>query len=281
MAHWIHEGISIGACQTASPLDVVDTRILMMHALGLTRIQLITQSEERLDAAQAARLDQLLVRRYDGEPIAYLIGEREFFGLPFHVTSDVLIPRHETELLVELAVERAPQQGRLLDMGTGSGAIAIAIAHQRPDLTVTATDISTAAVAVAQQNADRNVPHSKMRLLPSDWFSALGDEQFDTIVSNPPYIVKDDHHLQQGDLRFEPIIALTDQADGLTGYRIIIQGAAQRLSAQGWLLMEHGYDQAQAVRGLLTQHGFIEVQSWIDLGGIERVTGGRLPENPA
>ncbi|MCU6435132.1 peptide chain release factor N(5)-glutamine methyltransferase [Undibacterium sp. Jales W-56] len=276
MAHWIHAGITIGACQTASPLDVIDTRILMMHALGLTRIQLITQSETSLDAAQASRLDQLLARRYDGEPIAYLIGEREFFGLPFYVTSDVLIPRHETELLVELAAERAPRHGRLLDMGTGSGAIAIAIAHQRPDLTVTATDISAAAVAVAQQNADRNVAASKMRLLQSDWFSALGDEQFDTIVSNPPYIVKDDRHLQQGDLRFEPIIALTDQADGLTGYRIIIKGAVQRLSASGWLLMEHGFDQAAAVRELLTRHGFVEVQSWIDLAGIERVTGGRV-----
>ncbi|MEB0030388.1 peptide chain release factor N(5)-glutamine methyltransferase [Undibacterium sp. RTI2.1] len=273
---WIKEGITLADCQKAGPLDLIDTRILLMHALGLSRIQLITQSDMQLTAAQAQQVGDLLQRRYDGEPIAYLIGEREFFGLPFHITADVLIPRPDTELLVELAIQHTPQNSRVLDMGTGSGAIAIAIAHQRRDTHVSATDISAAAVAVAQKNADRNVPDANMHICESDWYSALAGQHFHTIVANPPYIQKDDHHLSQGDLRFEPTVALTDHADGLTNYRHIIKNAAEHLYPQGWLLMEHGYNQAQAVRDLLTQHGFIEVQSWLDLSGIDRVSGGRL-----
>lgn len=276
----IEAGCDIASAQRSSPLDALETRMLLMHALGLTRVQLITQSERRLSADEAQRFSALLQRRVAGEPIAYLVGQREFFGLPFLVTKDVLIPRPETELLVELALERAPQGGRILDLGTGSGAIAIALAHARADLQVSAVDVSRAALEVAQQNAAHNLAgrSSAIRLLHSDWYRGLqAGEQFELIVANPPYIVAGDAHLSQGDLRFEPIGALTDHADGLSALRTIVQGAAAHLVPCGWLLMEHGFDQAAAVRELLMTLGFSDVQSWQDLAGIERVTGGALP----
>jgi len=211
-----------------------------------------------------------------GEPIAYLVGQREFYGLTFAVTRDVLIPRPETELLVELALERLPQNGAVLDLGTGSGAVAVALAHGRPDAQVTAVDVSAAALALARRNAALN--HVRVQFLQGDWYLALGAQdvgQFDLIVANPPYIVAGDPHLKQGDLRFEPIGALTDHGDGLSALRTIVAGAPARLKSGGWLLMEHGYDQAAAVRELLTAQGFCEVQSWRDLAGIERVSGAR------
>jgi release factor glutamine methyltransferase len=268
-------GSSIDGILRNAPLDPLETRILLTHALGLTRVQLITQSHRTLDQEEAQRLSALFQRRIQGEPIAYIIGEREFFGLPFRVTSEVLIPRPETELLVELALERLPHGGRVLDMGTGSGAIAVAIAHARPDAEVTAIDVSEAALTVARQNAARN--QSSVVFLQSDWYSALVNlnRRFDLIVANPPYIVKDDIHLLQGDLRFEPLGALTDHADGLSALRSIAEGAPQHLVSGGWLLMEHGYDQAGAVRGLLSAQGFCDVQSWQDLASIERVSGGK------
>lgn len=272
-------GTTVGAAQTALPLDPLENRILLCHATGLTRVQLITQAERPLDAAEAARLNDLVRRRLEGEPIAYIVGRREFFGLDFQVSAAVLIPRPDTELIVELALERLPPPGqasRLLDMGTGSGAIAVAIAHTRPDAAVTALDVSAAALAVAQANAEAN--GARVRFLQSDWFAALAPgETFDLIVSNPPYIAAGDDHLAQGDLRFEPSGALTDFADGLSALRSIIGGAQPRLVQGGWLLLEHGYDQADAVRALLEQQGYTEVQSWRDLGGIERVSGGRAP----
>jgi release factor glutamine methyltransferase len=267
-------GTAIGAAQTALPLDPLENRILLCHATGLTRVQLITQAERALGAGEAARLNDLVRRRLDGEPIAYIVGRREFFGLPFQVNQAVLIPRPDTELIVELALERLPPQGRLLDMGTGSGAIAVSIAHSRPDAAVTALDVSAEALAVAQANAAGNGAH--VRFLRSDWFAALAPgETFELIASNPPYIAAGDEHLSQGDLRFEPAGALTDHADGLSALRIIIDGASSRLVPGAWLLLEHGYDQAAAVRALLLAHGYHEVQSWRDLGGIERVSGGR------
>jgi release factor glutamine methyltransferase len=256
-------------------LEPLETRILLTHALKLSRVQLITQSERAFTADEAQRLSALFQRRIDGEPIAYIIGEREFYGLSFHVTPDVLIPRPETELLVELALERLPPNGRVLDMGTGSGAIAVALAHARPDAAVTALDVSEAALAVAQRNAARH--GTPVSFLHSDWYAAIQDRQFDIIVANPPYIVAGDTHLSQGDLRFEPVGALTDHADGLSALRTIAAGAALHLASGGWVLMEHGYDQAAAVRGLLALHAFIDVQSWQDLAGIERVSGGRTP----
>lgn len=269
----ISAGDSIQALQARLPLDPLENRILLGHALGLTRVGLITQSHRTLTSEEATRLTHLLQRRLNGEPIAYIVGEREFYGLPFRVTDAVLIPRPDTELLVELAIERLPVRGRVLDMGTGSGAIAVAIAHARPDAQVTALDVSEAALDVARSNAERN--QVRVEFLRSDWFSALAaDRQFDLIVSNPPYIAAGDPHLAQGDLRFEPAGALTDHADGLSALRTIATGALPRLMPGAWLLMEHGYDQSASVRALLSGQ-YTEVQSWRDLPGIERVTGGR------
>ncbi|MES2352031.1 MAG: peptide chain release factor N(5)-glutamine methyltransferase [Pseudomonadota bacterium] len=270
----IAAGATIAALQVQSLLDPLDNRILLCHALGLSRVGLITQSERALDQDEAARFAALVRRRLDGEPIAYIVGQREFFGLPFEVNGAVLIPRPDTELLVELALERLPPRGRVLDMGTGSGAIAVALAHTRRDAEVTALDVSAAALDVACRNAAAN--QARVAFLQSDWYAALdGAPPFDVIVSNPPYIASGDRHLSEGDLRYEPAGALTDHADGLSALRIIIAGAAQRLKPRGWLLMEHGYDQSAAVRQLLTEQGYTDVQSWTDLAGIERVTGAR------
>ncbi len=271
----IQPGTSIAAVQAGLPLDPLENRILLCHATGLSRVQLITQGDRPLSSDEAARLDALVARRLRGEPIAYIVGRREFFGLDFQVGPAVLIPRPDTELIVELALERLPRQApRLLDMGTGSGAIAVAVAHTRPDAAVTALDVSPDALAVAQANATAN--GARVRFLHSSWFDALdAGDIFDVIASNPPYIAAGDDHLAQGDLRFEPVGALTDHADGLSALRTIITGSPRHLVPGGWLLLEHGYDQAAAVRTLLLDAGFADVQSWQDLAGIERVSGAR------
>lgn len=272
----ISAGISVGALQARpqAQLDPVDNRILLGHALGLDRVGLITQSERLLTAAEAAAFASLVARRQAGEPVAYLIGQREFFGLPLTVNSDVLIPRPDTELLVELALARLAPGGAVLDMGTGSGAIAVALAHTRPDAQVSALDVSAPALAVARQNAA--IHGARVDFLRSDWYGALAHHaRFGLIVSNPPYIASGDRHLTEGDLRFEPPGALTDHADGLSALRRIVAGAAAHLAPGGWLLLEHGYDQAAAVRALLAAAGFAEVQSWRDLADIERCSGGR------
>jgi release factor glutamine methyltransferase len=276
----IQAGASLQELQASLPLDPLENRILLCHATGLSRVQLITRAEQGLTEDQAERLAELVRRRLAGEPIAYIVGKREFFGLDFTVSEAVLIPRPDTELIVELAIERLPPRGRLLDMGTGSGAIAVSVAHSRRDAAVTALDVSEAALDVARGNAADN--QAAVRFLRSDWFGALEDkgscgETFELIVSNPPYIAAGDAHLSEGDLRFEPAGALTDHADGLSALRIIIGGAVKHLAPGGWLLLEHGYDQAAAVRALLDAGGYVEVQSWRDLGGIERVSGGRVP----
>jgi len=273
----IAAGVTIAAVQRQSLLDALDFRVLLCHALNLSRVGLITGSERVLTAAEAQHVGALVQRRLDGEPVAYLVGEREFFGLPFEVNDAVLIPRPDTELLVELVLDRLPRAGSVLDMGTGSGAIAVALAHTRRDASVTALDVSPAALAVAQRNADAN--GARVTFMHSDWFAALAPAaRFDVIASNPPYIASGDRHLAEGDLRFEPVGALTDHADGLAALRILVAGAPAHLAqhGQGWLLMEHGYDQAAAVRALLTGAGYADVQSWRDLAGIERVSGGRL-----
>lgn len=271
----IKAGSTVAALQAGLPLEPLENRILLCQALGLTRVGLITQSERTVTDAEAAALAALVERRLHGEPIAYIVGRREFFGLDFRVTNAVLIPRPDTELLVELALERLSPQGRVLDMGTGSGAIAVAIAHTRRDAQVSALDVSHEALDIARQNAADN--GVRVRLVQSDWFAAIAGERFDMVVSNPPYIAEGDEHLSQGDLRFEPTGALTDHADGLSALRTIIAGAPLHLEPGGWLLMEHGYDQAGQVRKLLSEHGYVDVASWRDLAGIERVTGGRAP----
>lgn len=273
MSMLVAPGTTLAALQRAPLLDPVDQRILVCHALGITRTALITQSDRTLTDAEAARVSALLQRRLDGEPVAYIVGKREFYGLDFTVGPGVLIPRPETELLVELALDRLPPRGRVLDMGTGSGAIAIAIAYTRPDAQVTALDVSADALAIARRNAELN--GASVRFLHSDWFAAVGGATFDLIVSNPPYIAAGDRHLSEGDLRFEPAGALTDHADGLSALRTIVAGAPSCLAPEGWLLMEHGYDQSAAVQALLSSRCYGDVQSWHDLAGIARVTGGR------
>ena len=259
-------------------LPTLEARMLLTHVTGLSRTQLITRDGDPLTAAQHEALTSLLARRLAGEPMAYLLGEREFFGRTFHVTPDVLIPRPDTEIAVEAVLTRldALQTPRVLDLGTGSGALAVTIACERPDAEVWATDISEGALAVAQRNA-RTLGAANMHFRISDWYDALPDElRFDLIVSNPPYIAAGDPHLAEGDLRFEPIDALTDHGDGLSDLAAIVAGAAVRLKPGGWLLMEHGYDQAAATRALLERAGYAEVFSARDLGGHERCTGGRL-----
>ena len=248
--------------------------MLLMVVLNKTRIELITQSDYLLTPSELQSYGQLEQRRVLGEPIAYLTGQREFYGLNFRVTPAVLIPRPDTELLVELALQHAAPHSALLDLGTGSGAIAVAIAHQRSDLQVWASDISEPALAVARQNA---LTHGcNITFVLSDWYTRLPERQWQIIVSNPPYIEQHDPHLKQGDLRFEPIHALTDHADGLSACRQLIAGAAAYLSTDGWLLIEHGYDQAAKVRELFAAHSFKQIQSWRDLGGIERVSGAQI-----
>jgi len=269
----------------ASPLPALEARILLGHALGWRRTELITRADVPLDPAQVANFRALETRRVAGEPVAQLIGSREFFGLDFEVTRDVLIPRPETELLVETAVqalEGRAARPRVLDLGTGTGAIAVAIAWSRPDARVWAVDRSAEALGVATRNATRLLepkrPGGDLQFAQSDWYAALDAAlTFEVIVSNPPYIASGDPHLSQGDLRFEPRGALTDEADGLSAIRAIVAGAPLRLMPNGVLWMEHGYDQAKAVRAILAAQGFADVRSECDLAGIERISGGRLP----
>jgi release factor glutamine methyltransferase len=272
---------TIAGLLRASFLPPLETRILLEHVLGWRRTELITRDDEELTEASVGRFDALAQRRAAGEPIAQLVGTREFFGLSFYVTPDVLIPRPETELLVEIALEKmaAVEAPRVLDLGTGSGAIAVAIAFTRNDAQVWAVDRSAQALAVAERNAvkllDADRPGGEVTLLESDWTGALNAAlRFEVIVSNPPYIARNDPHLSEGDLRFEPRTALTDEADGLAAIRTIVQAAPFFLATGGSLWLEHGYDQAADVRAQLTARGFSDVRSERDLAGIERVSGG-------
>ena len=267
------------ALARALGLDAAEARleaqVLLGHALGRSRAWLIAHGGDALDAGQTAAFADLFERRWSGEPIAYILGEREFYSLDFKVTPAVLIPRPETELLVELALEHIPagHPCRVLDLGTGSGAVAVTLALHRTQTEVVAVDQSAAALEVARENAQR-LGAGNLRLIQSDWYGALGGEKFDLIVANPPYIAAADPHLAQGDLRFEPAAALASGADGLDDIRAIVRGATVHLKPGGWLLFEHGYDQAAACRELLIQAGFEQVASAADLAGIERVSYG-------
>ncbi|MBN8744995.1 MAG: peptide chain release factor N(5)-glutamine methyltransferase [Thiomonas arsenitoxydans] len=269
-------------------LPRLDAQALIEAVLGWSRAQQAAHPERLLETAELTRLQALATRLLGGEPLAYVLGEREFFGLSFEVTPDVLIPRPDTELLVELALRHldalpATHAPTVLDMGTGSGAIAIAIAHARPHVQVWALDASAAALAVAQNNAQRLLDARRaggeVHFLQSNWWDALHPPattaRFDCIVSNPPYIAAHDPHLPA--LRHEPALALNGQhpnPDGLGDLRQIIAQADRFLRDDGCLLLEHGYDQAAAVRDLLEAHGYREVFSARDLAGIERVSGG-------
>lgn len=255
----------------------IDVQMLLQRALGVSRAYLLAHPEQLLDATQRSTYDAMLQRRLLGEPIAHILGEREFFGLTLKVTPDTLIPRPDTELLVELALRRMPMEKgiRVLDLGTGSGAIALSIAHARPNVEVVAVDASAPALAVARENAQR-LDVANVRYVQSDWFAALHGQSFDLIVSNPPYIAAGDVHLNQGDVRFEPLSALVSGADGLDDIQLIVGQAGGFLENRGWLLLEHGYDQGAAVRDLLQQSGLSEVFSAKDIAGIERVSGGMI-----
>jgi release factor glutamine methyltransferase len=264
---------TIASLLASSELAPIDAQVLAAHALGVARASLLADLRRTLTDEEARRVERLFHRRRGGEPVAYLTGEREFFGLSLAVTPDVLIPRPETEILVAIALEVAPSGARVLDLGTGSGAVAIAIAHEEPDMEVVAVDASADALAVARENARRHA--ATIRFVYGGWFAGLAGQRFDVIVANPPYIAAGDAHLDQGDLRFEPRDALVGGPDGLDAIRAIVGRAKEHLVPGGWLLFEHGYDQAERSRSLLAMYGYADVQTWPDLAGIPRVSGGR------
>lgn len=268
--------LSVMLVTAQQAIDPVDARALLSHVLRRDAAYLIAHADDALDAAAAERFRALAARRAAGEPVAYLTGEREFHSLTFKVTPAVLIPRPETELLVELALERIPEghASRVLDLGTGSGCIAVSIAKARPSAHVVAVDRSEEALAVARDNA-RQLGAGNVAFRASEWYGALGSELYDVIVSNPPYVASGDAHLQQGDLRYEPQAALASGADGLDAIRAIVAGAPAHLAAGGWLVIEHGYDQAARCRELMERADLQFVSTRRDLAGLERVSSGR------
>jgi release factor glutamine methyltransferase len=254
----------------------LEAELLLVHVLGKPRSWLVAHADDVLDDAQVTAFEALVQRRHRGEPVAYITGRRGFWSLELEVTPVTLIPRPETELLVELALQRLPTAGRIVDLGTGSGAIALAIARERPQARVMATDASRDALAVALRNAAR-LGLTHVGFLHGDWFAPLAGERFNLIVSNPPYIEADDPHLGQGDLRFEPASALASGADGLDDIRRIVEGARTHLEPGGWLMMEHGWNQGDAVRSSLSTAGYHNVFTAQDLEQRDRVSGAIWP----
>ena len=266
---------AIQALHTTSESPRADAEILLAHCVGKSRTWLFTWADKTLESAVITAFQRLLAERLRGVPIAHLTGYREFWTLNLKVTPDTLIPRPETELLVETALSLLPSTPQtILDLGTGTGAIALSIASERPDCAVTACDFSAAALNVAQENALSN-GIANVTFVQSDWFAALPAQRFAMIVSNPPYIEAADPHLQQGDVRFEPLSALASGSDGLDDIRQIIHHAPDGLANNGWLLLEHGYHQGQAVTALLQERGFQAVRCLRDLAGNERVSLGQ------
>lgn len=272
----VRDHLADAAMQLGGGEARLDAELLLAHALGKSRAWLYAWPEHELDKTQRADFARLMAARERGEPVAYLTGHREFWSLDLAVTPDVLIPRHETELLVEIALTHvaADRDVHIADLGTGSGAIAFALAHERPRAKVIATDASKAALDVARDNA-RRLGLGNVAFAQGDWFGALGREPFDLIASNPPYIPEGDAHLDGGDLRHEPKSALVSGADGLDAIRRIIAGGSEHLQANGWLIVEHGWDQAERVRALFDLAGYAEAASVRDGAGHERVTFGK------
>lgn len=265
--------------EASAAIGRLDAQVIMAHLLGVDRAYLAAHPMRVLSETEDARVDSLVARRALGHPVAYLLGSREFYSRDFEVSPDVLIPRPETETLVAAALERlAAGAGprAVLDLGTGSGAIAVTVAGERPGFAVTATDRSEAALGVARRNAARH--GCTVELLAGPWFAPVAGRRFDAVLSNPPYVAAGDPHLAEGDLRFEPPDALADGSpDGLGSIREIVAGAPGHLNPGGWLLLEHGYDQAGAVASLLAAAGFEDIVSIADLAGIPRVAGGKIP----
>jgi release factor glutamine methyltransferase len=278
--------------EATASIGRTDAQVIMAHLLGVNRAYLAANPMRVLTESEDARVDLFVAQRAIGHPVAYLLGKREFYSRDFAVGPEVLIPRPETETLVEAALarlrslgehdeRRRPGAGRgpisLLDLGTGSGAIALTLACECPEATVVATDASLGALAVARANAAALGCADRVELIEGAWYAPVAGRRFDLIVSNPPYVAKGDPHLADGDLRFEPRGALTDDSgDGLESIRAIVSGAPGHLNPGGWLLLEHGYDQSEAVAQLLDSAGFTERISIPDLAGIARVAGGKI-----
>ncbi len=256
----------------------LDAELLLCHVLGKPRSYLFAWSDKVLTGEQLADFEQLLARRVAGEPIAYLVGKQGFWSLDLSVEPSTLIPRPDTETLVEQALQlpltARAEELQVLDLGTGTGAIALALASERPHWRVTGVDRVPEAVALAEQN-QQQTGLTNVRFVISHWFAALAGNRYQLIVSNPPYIAEQDPHLAQGDVRFEPISALTSGADGLDDIRQIIQQAPNYLTNHGWLLLEHGYEQAEAVQDLMRGQGFLAVETKQDLGRNDRITFGQ------
>jgi release factor glutamine methyltransferase len=268
--------LKVSRALAGAGIEPREARLLLAEACGFSEASVIAQGERELPAEIEAHFAQMVARRRDGEPIAYIVGRREFYSLPLSVGPPVLIPRPETELLVDLALERLPPDASasVLDLGTGSGAIALAIKRNRPRARVVAVEIAATALEYAKRNAAKL--GLEIELVHGRWFEPVGGERFDLVVSNPPYVALEDPHLNQGDLRFEPRYALVAGADGLDEIREIARSAGQFLSPGGWLLLEHGFGQAKTVQELLADAGFDAVTTWPDLAGIARATGGKL-----
>ncbi|HEX5636883.1 MAG TPA: peptide chain release factor N(5)-glutamine methyltransferase [Gammaproteobacteria bacterium] len=255
----------------------LDAEILLAHALQKSRTFLFTWPQHDIDEATQKQFEHYLAQRVTGRPVAYITGECEFWSLKLQVTTDTLIPRPETELLVEQALRLLPgTEIRMADLGTGTGAIALALASERPQWHITATDKSAAALAIARKNA-LNLGITNIEFVHGEWFKPLPQKQFHAIVSNPPYIADDDAHLSQGDVRFEPVSALTSGRDGLTALRHIAQHARPYLLPGGLLMVEHGYNQMQSVYKIFQDNGYTHITQFTDLGGNPRLTLGYSP----
>ncbi|MGW8246592.1 MAG: peptide chain release factor N(5)-glutamine methyltransferase [Acidiferrobacterales bacterium] len=264
--------------KNSSPTPALDAQVLLAHTLERDRTYIIAHARDTLDTEIQKRFQQLVAQRLDGTPVAYLTGQQEFWSLPINVTPDTLIPRPETELLVELALDKIPQEKefQVADIGTGSGAIALAIAGERKRSRVVASDSSTNAIRVARENAKQlGIPNIEFTI--GSLFDAFGDKKFNLIVSNPPYIPENDPHLLQGDVRFEPRNALAAGPDGLDVIRRIVEDAERHLLPGGWLMIEHGYDQEAPIEELFRQAGFEEIECYRDLAGQPRITIGQRP----
>ena len=276
--HWLRQAVNQLA---ASESPRRDAEILLGFVTGRARTYILAFGETELLPAEQAQLEALLARRQRGEPVAHLVGTREFWSLPLFVSPATLIPRPDTECLVEQALARLPATPcDILDLGTGTGAIALALASERPDCHITAVDLMPDAVALAQRNAE-HLGIANVTLRQSHWFSALNGQRFATIVSNPPYIDEQDPHLAEGDVRFEPRSALVAADRGLADLAWIIEQGRAFLLPDGWLLLEHGWQQGEAVRALFAKNDYQDVETTRDYGGNERLTAGRLgPSQP-